>query len=105
MTEKLVDDILSKLSNRDITMASITIIIIETLQLTHKINGSKELKKDVAIQVINRLVERSGNQELASLVSAILPSMIDGLISLDKRELIIKTDEDFKKCCCSFKFL
>ena len=59
-------------------------------------------KKDLVLQVLRHYVEDhlDGDEESAVLlfIDLFLPSIIDGIISLDKKELVIKVKKGLKAC-------
>lgn len=67
---------------------------------------SGEQKKSLVINVIKKFVvdhlDGDNETELLIFIDTFLPSVIDVMISIDKKELAIKIQKGFKLCfpCC-----
>lgn len=92
-------------NNSDIKAKDIISFIICLMQIVekYKINGAS--KKDIVIRIINDILENNKNsienvEFIQSFVKNILPSFIDTIISLDKKEIIIKLENTLTKCGC-----
>jgi hypothetical protein len=101
-----VNDIYSKIKHwtdggKKVSVASISILVLEIIQFTEKISMHGEKKKKVAMEVIERLIKESDQEdkdELLVIVRMIVPDLIDTLISVDKKEMIIKTKKKLESC-------
>jgi hypothetical protein len=91
------------IGDEKITTLNIVLIATNLMQLVEgypKLNGSD--KKTLVIHILKRVVEDSleGDSEEAVIIfiDMFLPSVIDTIISVDKKELSVKMKKRFKSC-------
>jgi wobble nucleotide-excising tRNase len=102
----VVDNIYKSLydiiQNEKITTDNIIVITTRLMKIVEQysdLNGSK--KKVIVIRVMKRIVRDTLEGESDSLISFIdmfLPSIIDTLIAVDKKELVFKIVKKLKIC-------
>ena len=99
-------DSLSKISTT-LTKENITIIVINLMQLAEKypeLTGVQ--KKQLVIHVVKKFIkDKTDNEQeevLLTFVDIFLPTIIDTLVSVDKKEIVIKLKKTFSSCfpCC-----
>lgn len=89
----------------EITPKDVINFIVTLMQIVDKYKLSGSSKKDIVIRIINDILENNNNnieniEFIQSFVNNILPSFIDTIISLDKKDIIIKFENSFGKCRC-----
>ena len=111
MTEALKTSEVDKLYNsldlltddKQLTTLNIVSITTNLMQIVEKYpNTTGPMKKELVMHVLKRFVEDNtdGEDEVALLllfINTFLPSVIDTIISLDKKELAIKIHNKIKK--------
>lgn len=107
ITNKLYDSITLLTGNTKITTSNIVFITTNLMQIIEqysKLTGPT--KKDIIIGVVKLYVleHLNGDEEkgLLMFIDAFLPSVIDIIISVDKKEMVIKIHKGLKSCfsCC-----
>lgn len=106
---ELVDKLYESISliGDKVTTLNVVFIATNLMQIVEKypkISGQQ--KKTLVIDVLKKFVvdNLDGDDETALLIfiDTFLTSVIDAMISIDKKELVIKIKKGFKKCfiCC-----
>lgn len=107
--KKYVDGLYNTLSKGDspVTKENITTIVINLMQLVEKYPDlTGEQKKKLVIHVVKKFIkDKTDNEEeevLLTFVDIFLPTLIDTLVSVDKKEIVIKLKKTFSSCfpCC-----
>jgi hypothetical protein len=96
------------IGNGKISVANITSITINLMQIVDKYKNVKGLeKKKIVLDVLNRIVDdtiddKAEEQQLKLLLAISVPVLIDTFIAIDKGELAIKTKKAVIKLftCC-----
>lgn len=85
----------------------ITTIVINLMQLVEKYPDlTGEQKKNLVIYVVKNFIKYKTNKKehevLLTFVDIFLPTLIDNLVSVDKKEIVIKLKKTFNSCfpCC-----
>ena len=101
--EKLYASLSIIMKNNKLNTTNILVITTNLMQIVEKypkISGSQ--KKTLVVDVLKMFVGKNTdgeNKEIILLyINTFLPSVIDTLISVDKKEMKIKTRKLFKKC-------
>ena len=98
------------LGGEKLTPSNVTIILVSMMQVVEGYTDLKgPQKKAVILDAINHLIDDqvqdpNDKNVLQILVRATLPTVIDTLVSIDRRELSIKVKKVFNcilKCCYS----
>jgi len=106
---KYVDGLYKTLTKSDspLTKENITTIVINLMQLVEKYPDlTGEQKKLLVIHVIKKFIKDITDKEeeevLLTFVDIFLPTLIDTLVSVDKKEILIKIKKNFSSCfpCC-----
>lgn len=99
------------ISEESVTSSNIVKLLLYTMKSVeqYKYLTGKD-KKNIVIRVLYSVVNKNidkevEKQELKLLIDLTIPTLIDSIISIDKREFIIKSKSFFKKLlkCCSKK--
>lgn len=103
--EKYVDNLYATLSesNLSLTKENITTIVINLMQLVQKYPDLTGIqKKNLVIYVVKKFIEDKTDKEeeevLLTFVDIFLPTLIDTLVSIDKKEIVIKLKKTFSSC-------
>lgn len=92
--QKLYDS----LSNNSMSAENIITTTVTLMQISEQFKTlTGPMKKQLVLDVIKDSIK--DNEELVYLVDMILPSLIDTIISVDKKELRIKVKKCFFKLC------
>ena len=110
---KIYIKVLSKLNSKfknmenknDMKPKDIINFIINLMQIVEKYNINGASKKEIVVRIITDILENNKNnieniEFIQSFIKNILPSFIDTIISLDKKEIIIKLENALSKCGC-----
>lgn len=106
---KYVDGLYNTLTknNSPLTKENITIIVINLMQFVEKYPDlTGDQKKQLVIHVIKKFIKDTTSKEeeevLLTFVDIFLPSVIDTLVSVDKKKIVIKLKKTFSSCfpCC-----
>ena len=91
-------------SNGEITPKDIISFIIHLMQVVekYKINGS--VKKEIVIQIIKEIVSEYKNNiedidSINNFMNTVLPSLIDIIVSLDKKQIYIRLENVLQNGC------
>ena len=103
-SDKLYDTLTSMFVDTTITVDNIVRIVPKIMQIVErypKLSGSG--KKDLVIKVLTRYTkdvidDEDTEQTVTSFITLFLPSVIDTIIAVDKKELTVK----LKKCFSCF---
>ena len=92
-------------TNYEITPKDLCKFIIYLMQLVEKHNTAGSAKKDLVITILKNVVNDNKknikNVEcIENFLSTILPSLIDVIISLDRKETFIKLENTFTNFGC-----
>ena len=94
----------SFLNNAEITPKDIISFIIYLMQVVekYKINGS--IKKEIVISIIKQIVfdYRNNIEDIDSInnfMDTVLPSLIDTIVSLDKKQIYIRLENVLQNGC------
>ena len=106
-TNKTYQKLENMMENKTFDSTTIVSIIIELMQFVenYKDLSGKE-KKDLVLYVLDLFIIDNMTEEEANkiklFIQATLPSLIDTIVSIDKKELQIKASRSFKKIlsCC-----
>jgi len=102
---KYVDGLYDSLSNSasHVTKENITMIVINLMQFVEKypdLSGNN--KKNLVIHVVKNFIKDKTDKEeeevLLTFVDIFLPAVIDTLVSIDKKEMVIKIKKTFSSC-------
>lgn len=105
--DKLYESLKNITEGQKLTTMNVILVSTHLMQIVEKypnINGSQ--KKETVIHVLKKLVidTLDGDDEKALLlfIETFLPSVIDIIIAVDKKELAVKVKKGFKSCfsCC-----
>lgn len=103
--KKYVDGLYNTLSKGDslVTKENITTIVINLMQLVEKYPDlTGEQKKKLVIHVVKNFIkDKTDNEEeevLLTFVDIFLPTLIDTLVSVDKKKIVIKLKKTFSSC-------
>jgi len=103
--KKYVDGLYNTLSksNSHLSKENITIVVINLMQLVEKYPDlTGEQKKHLVIHVVKKFIkdktDKEEEQVLLTFVDVFLPTIIDTLVSVDKKELAIKIKKTFSSC-------
>jgi hypothetical protein len=101
--EQLYDTIQDIVGNKKITtkdVMTLTINLMKFIEVYPDIHGKQ--KKVIIIRVLKRFVEDNmtgdSKDNVLNFIKYFLPEVIDSLISVDKKEVIIKIKKGLKKC-------
>lgn len=103
---KLYDELEKVVKEEGFTSSNIISIVIYLMQIVEGYNDlSGKEKKELVIEVLNKFIDENVDDEkeeneLKFLVRITVPPLIDSIISLDKRELKIKTEKCLSKIFC-----
>lgn len=104
---KLYETLSNIIGDNKLTTTNAVLITTNLMQIVEKYpNVSGTQKKNLVIHVLKRFVidNLEGNDEQAMLlfIDVFLPSIIDTIISIDKKVLAIKMHKGLKACfsCC-----
>jgi len=103
--KKYVDDLYNTLSKNyfPITKENIITIVINLMQLVEKYQDlTGEQKRNLVINVVEKFIKDKTDNEkeevLLTFVGNFLPTLIDILVSVDKKEIVIKLKKTFSSC-------
>tara|TARA_B110000908_G_C10216087_1_gene432887 strand:+ start:1235 stop:1594 length:360 start_codon:yes stop_codon:yes gene_type:complete len=105
--DQLYDSLVRLIGNNKITTFTVVTITTNMMQVVErypKLTGT--MKKELVTHVIKRFVyDNLGGEDEDSLILFIdkfLPSVIDMIVSIDKKESVIDIRKGFKSCfpCC-----
>ena len=110
-SKELVDKLYNKLSQitegKEINTGNIMIIATNLMQVVEKYDELKGYeKKNLIIYVLKKFVKDALEDDVEDIVltfiDTMLPSVIDTIISIDKKDLAIKLKKSLKDClvCC-----
>lgn len=104
---KLYETLIRIIGDKELTTANAVLIATNLMQIVEKYpNISGPQKKELVIYVLKRFVVDhlygENEQALLLFIDVFLPSVIDTIISVDKKELAIKIRKGLKACfsCC-----
>jgi hypothetical protein len=86
---------------KEITSAGLTILVLEVIQLVEKVKINGAAKKQLALDLVEKLIRESSiedKENFLMIAKAIVPSMIDSIIDIDKRKITIKTQKKIRSC-------
>lgn len=112
--EKYIDLLYNSLSKSNflLTQENITVVVINLMQLVDKYTElSGEEKKNIVIHVVKKIIKHEIDKDkiieeeeklMLTFVDIFLPSIIDTLVSVDKKKIAIKIKKTFSSCftCC-----
>ena len=112
VTEKIYEELKNILSGAKLNSSNLTNILINLMQIVEtypKLSGIQ--KKEVILASINMLIDDQNDnvedsETLKILVKMTLPSLIDNLVKIDKKQLSIKIKQIRKyifSCCWNLK--
>tara|TARA_B110000211_G_C13954031_1_gene497495 strand:+ start:310 stop:681 length:372 start_codon:yes stop_codon:yes gene_type:complete len=106
---KLYDEIIQIMDGKKINLNNGITFGVNLMQLVEKyktFTGSE--KKKIVIDVINKIIkeqveDKNTERDLITFANNVLPTTIDVIISIDKKNIIINTKKLFKKLfsCCN----
>lgn len=108
--ERLYEELLTIIGNQKLNSRNVITITLSLMQI---VDGYEEVhgvqKKAVIMNILDRWIDskvedEQEKMELKLLVKMTLPSVIDGFIAIDRKQLQIKMKKGFKSligCCCS----
>ena len=105
---RLYEDTKEIFENKEITSSNILTFVVSLMQIVENYDDLSGIgKKEVVIEFLNKIVEEKINDEkdldnTKFLISTTVPVFIDTIISVDKKELKIKTEKFIKKICKCF---
>jgi hypothetical protein len=96
-------ELLSKWTSgeKELTVSNITQLVVEIIKITDVLNVPGNEKKKIAIDTINDIITHSdcsNKEDLLFVVNSVVPQMIDCMISIDRREIIIKKAKKYFSC-------
>lgn len=101
ISEALIDQIINSvdrsISEKQITAMNIFSICILVMQLAEQTLLKGKDKKELVLEVMNRLIKKYGGD---SGLLAVLPSFIDQTISVDRGEVAIHISPEQVATCC-----
>jgi hypothetical protein len=104
---KLYETLTYIIDKNELSTTNTVLISTNLMQIVEKYPGiTGPQKKDLVIHVLKRFVidhlNGENKQAMLLFIDAFLPSVIDTIISVDKKELAIKIRKGFKAClsCC-----
>lgn len=106
---KYIDSLYNTLTknNSPLTKENITTIVLNLMQFVEKypdLTGKQ--KKQLVIHVIKKFIKDTTDKEeeevLLAFADIFLPTIVDTLVSVDKKEIVIKLKKTFSSCfpCC-----
>lgn len=110
-TSNIIDKLYNSLSRivegEKINTTNVVSIVTNLIQIVEKYPDIKgEQKKLLLIHVLKNFVKNNLDDEekiaVLTFIDLFLPSVIDTIISVDKKEIVIKMKKSFKVCfpCC-----
>jgi ribosomal protein S3AE len=113
-TDKMFDKSLSSLNrkfkgvlktNSEITPKDMLNFVIHLMQSVEKSKMNGSSKKEMVIKLMEKVVSDNKNnienlECIQNFIKITLPSLIDTLISLDRKESFIKHEYNFMPSCC-----
>lgn len=102
---RLYNDLIKIVGDDKINKTNIISIVTNLMQIVENYNDIVGVKKkEVIINTLVRFIENNIEEpheenEIKSIVSVILPTVIDTFISIDKKEVRIKLKKHLLACC------
>lgn len=98
--DKVVSSLEALIGGEEITPATVVSLVINCMQIVETVpNLPGQEKKDLVVAGVRKLLEKKG---VDTGILALVPSVIDVLISVEKGLVkIAPTKEEVKKCCSS----
>lgn len=88
------------LITEELNTAKVLGLVTNLMQFVDTYTGlSGEEKKDIVLQVIDRIIVDLPNDNALKLARPIIPDIINTIINVDKRKIKIKVKKIWKKCC------
>jgi hypothetical protein len=108
IVEELYEEIKRLLHGGKLTTSNVVVVVINLMRLVEKYSELKgHQKKQVILEAVKMLINDSNdnvedNEQLIMLVNMTLPSVIDVIISIDRKKIKIKIKKAWKfmlSCC------
>jgi hypothetical protein len=103
LIERIYRSLIKLIGNEKITPLNVVIISTNLMQLVEGYPTLRGLdKKSLVIHILKRVVSDNIDGEIESslilFIETFLPSVIDTIISVDRKELSVKIKKSFKSC-------
>lgn len=102
-TDKLYNSLCEIVRGKKLTTENTMQVALSLMKFVERypdLQGSQ--KKFLVIQVLKRFVKNSmgvdENEDLLTFIDVFLPTVIDSVISVDKKQFVINIKKDLKKC-------